>query len=55
MTASDKVCPYLDKPCPKVDEIDKQVTLNAKKLASVERLLYIIVGMIAIEYGFVLL
>jgi len=55
MPATKPVCPYLDKQCPKVAHTDDQVTLNAKRLAKVERLLYVIIGMLAIEYGFVLL
>ena len=45
------ICPYKDKDCPKVIDIGKLVEDNQRRLSNVEKLLYIIVGMIAINYG----
>ena len=45
------ICPYKDKDCPKIIDIGKLVEDNQHRLSNVEKLLYIIVGMIAINYG----
>lgn len=45
------VCPYQDQDCPKVSDLERTVTNNADRLANVERLLYIVIGMLAIEMG----
>ena len=45
------VCPYQDRDCPKVSDLERTVMNNADRLANVERLLYIVIGMIAIEMG----
>ena len=45
------ICPYNDKDCPKIIGIVKLVEDNQRRLSNVEKLLYIIVGMIAINYG----
>ena len=45
------ICPYKDKDCPKIIDIGKLVEDNQRRLSNVEKLLYIIVGMIAINYG----
>lgn len=45
------VCPYQDRDCPKVSDLERTVMNNANRLANVERLLYIVIGMIAIEMG----
>lgn len=45
------VCPYQDRDCPKVSDLERTVMNNAGRLANVERLLYIVIGMLAIEMG----
>lgn len=45
------ICPYKDKDCPKIIDIGKLVEDNQRRLSNVEKLLYIIVGMIVINYG----
>ena len=45
------ICPYKDKDCPKIIDIGKLVEDNQRRLSNVEKLLYLIVGMIAINYG----
>lgn len=48
------ICPYQDKECPKIIDVGKTVEANQKRLANVEKLLYIVVGMIAINWGMAL-
>lgn len=45
------ICPYKDKDCPKVLDVGKIVEDNQRRLSNVEKLLYVIVGMIAINWG----
>ena len=45
------ICPYKDKDCPKIIDIEKLVEDNQRRLSNVEKLLYLIMGMIAINYG----
>lgn len=45
------ICPYQDKECPKIIDVGKTVEDNQKRLSNVEKLLYLIVGMIAINWG----
>ena len=45
------ICPYKDKDCPKIIDIGKLVEDNQRRLSNVEKLLYLIMGMIAINYG----
>lgn len=47
-------CPYNDKECPKLEEIKTDVKTNEQRLNNMERLLYIIIGMIAINSGLIL-
>lgn len=49
------VCPYQDRQCPKVSDLDRTVEENSARLANVERLLYVIIGMITIEFGVMIL
>lgn len=49
------VCPYEDRDCPKVSDLEKTVEDNSTRLANVERLLYIIIGMLAVEFGVMLI
>lgn len=48
------ICPYQDKECPKIIDVGKAVEDNQRRLANVEKLLYIVVGMIAINWGMAL-
>ena len=45
------ICPYKDKDCPKIIDIGKVVENNQKRLSNVEQLLYIVMGMIAVNWG----
>ena len=45
------ICPYNDKSCPKVEDIAEQLDKIHSRLSNVERLIYIIVGLIAVEMG----
>ena len=45
------ICPYKDKDCPKIIDIGRLVEDNQRRLSNVEKLLYLIMGMIAINYG----
>ena len=45
------ICPYKDKDCPKIIDIGKLGEDNQRRLSNVEKLLYLIMGMIAINYG----
>jgi len=45
------ICPYNDKECPKLEDVRDVVADNASRLANVEKLLYLIIGIITIELG----
>lgn len=47
-------CPYNDKNCPKLEEIKADVKENESRLNKLEGLLYVIIGMIAINSGLIL-
>ena len=49
--ASPPTCPYLDKDCPKVSEVDDDIKDVRKALTEVTRILYIIAGIILIQTG----
>ena len=44
-------CPYQDKDCPKIAEVRNTDKGQDKRLMKIERILYAIMGMIAIEWG----
>ena len=45
------ICPYKDKDCPNLIDIGKLVEDNRRRLSNVEKLLYIVMGMIAVNWG----
>lgn len=45
-------CPYQDKDCPKVSELREQDKGQDDRIANIQRILYIIVGMVAVNWGF---
>nr|DAR01792.1 MAG TPA: hypothetical protein [Caudoviricetes sp.] len=47
-------CPYNDKECPKLEIVNEHVVNNEKRLANIERVLYVIIGMLAINSGLIL-
>ena len=47
-------CPYNDKNCPKLEEVNERALNYEKRLANIERVLYIIIGMITINSGLIL-
>jgi len=48
------MCPYADKDCPKLESVSSNVDANAKRLLNIERLVYIALGMIAVNSGLIL-
>lgn len=44
-------CPYSDKDCPKIEDIKASDRSQDRRIANIERILYVIVGMIAINWG----
>ena len=44
-------CPYLDKDCPKIKELDKEIENIKTDLKKINYYLYIIIGMIAVNWG----
>lgn len=48
------MCPYADKDCPKLESVVSNVDANAKRLSNIERLVYIAIGMIAVNSGLIL-
>ena len=45
------LCPYEDKQCPKISELEKDIKFLRKTVFDNQKILYIIIGMIAIEWG----
>lgn len=52
--AIDPKCPYLDKVCPKIAEIEDEMNDLRTELKNVSRYLYLIIGMIAVNWGITL-
>lgn len=48
-------CPYQDQDCPKVSDLERTVSDTSERVRNVERLLYVVIGMITIEFGVVLI
>ena len=48
------MCPYADKDCPKLESVASVVDANSKRLLNIERLVYIALGMIAVNSGLIL-
>lgn len=44
-------CPYQDKQCPKISDLEKDIKFLRKTVFDNQKILYIIIGMIAIEWG----
>ncbi len=44
-------CPYLDKPCPKLEELDEKVDRLDTLMNSVQRTLWVIAGILMCECG----
>lgn len=44
-------CPYTDKPCPKVDELEERVVKMEKNQIMMMRLLYLIAGIVSATLG----
>lgn len=44
-------CPYDDKPCPKLDELKEELDNVSGSLQTLSKYLYLIIGMIAINWG----
>ena len=45
-------CPYQDKDCPKVKELEDRDRGQDARIRNIERILYIIMGMVAVNWGF---
>ena len=48
------MCPYADKDCPKLESVNETVNENSTRLLNIERVLYIIVGLLAINSGLII-
>lgn len=44
-------CPYTDKPCPKVTDLEDRVTRMERNQAVMMRLLYFIAGVVSVSLG----
>lgn len=44
-------CPYGAESCPKIDEIKADADDNRRRIQKIEQILYMVVGMIAINWG----
>lgn len=49
-----KQCPYLDDNCPKIKQAYREINDLRKTIKEVQRYLYIIIGMIAVNWGLIL-
>lgn len=47
-------CPYGDKPCPKMMEQEEEIKELRTDLKTMQRYLYMIMGMVAVNWGFTL-
>lgn len=47
-------CPYLDKDCPKIEDVQSQVRDQGKDIKTIFRYLYVIMGMVAVNWGITL-
>ena len=45
-------CPYQDKDCPKISELKGRDNGQDTQIRNIQRILYIIVGMVAVNWGF---
>lgn len=50
-TASEPTCPFMDKPCPKVDDLEREVDSVKDMVKSMQRTLYLIAGILIAELG----
>lgn len=48
-------CPYGDKPCPKVDGIERDLKETKRSLDDMKKVLYIIAGILAVQLGFTII
>lgn len=48
-------CPYMDKPCPKVEDLEERLDRMAATQTKILYLLYAIAGIVAAEFGVVLI
>ena len=55
MCQFEAVCPYKDKECPKTEENEKAIGRMAKQLSDMSRILWILVGITAVQTGWVIL
>lgn len=44
-------CPYDDKDCPKIAEMDKEIEKISTDIKTLSHYLYLIIGMIAVNWG----
>lgn len=44
-------CPYADRPCPKVTDMENDLRATKRTLDEVRALLYVIVGIMAVQLG----
>jgi len=47
-------CPYQDKPCPKIEDKEEELKELRIEMRTMQRYLYILMGMVAVNWGFTL-
>lgn len=51
---NNKKCPYEDKDCPKIQQIELTARENSKDIKTLYKFLYVIIGMIAVNTGLII-
>jgi len=51
MVGTTPTCPYLDRDCPKVSEVQEEMDRMRGLLQNMTRILYVIVGIILVQTG----
>lgn len=47
----DAKCPYMDKDCPKIQDLENELFTLKDELKTISRYMYLIIGMIAVNWG----
>lgn len=46
-----KNCPYGADDCPKIEDIEKRAENHEKDISEIKKILYILIGMVAVNWG----
>ena len=49
-----EICPYQDKECPKINDIENDLNFLKKMVFQNQKILYVVIGMIAVNWGVLL-